>query len=159
MLFHREASLFAQPFDPKKPAFGGEPVHVAGEVQSNPANGRGNFDVSQNGVLLYFQGAADAAGGRGLRPGTFVSFAWFDRTGKQVAATGEPAAYGDMDISPDGKLIPFPASCFSGERGGCAAARLVLFPRSCAAYSSQNALPAATSAASRHVESVPSACT
>ncbi len=103
VLFHREASLFAQPFDANKRTLGGEPVHVADEVLSNPANGRGSFDVSQNGVLIYYQGAGAPAGRAAIAPN--ARFAWFDRTGKELAEAGEQGPYGDMDVSPDGKLI------------------------------------------------------
>ncbi len=103
VLFHREASLFAQPFDAAKLALRGEPVHVADQVAASSANGRASFDVSQNGVLLYFQGAG-APAGRGQTFGGF-QWGWVDRTGKSLAFAGELGTYGDMDLSPDGKLI------------------------------------------------------
>lgn len=103
VLFHREASLFAQPFDAKKLVLTGEPVHVADEVSSTPASGRGNFSVSQEGTLLYFQGA-NAPAGRG-QTNIGVQFGWVDRTGNIIAPAGEAGPYGDMDLSPDGKLI------------------------------------------------------
>ena len=103
LLYHRQASLFAQPFDAGNRTLSGEPVHVADEVFSNPSNGRGSFDVSQNGVLLYYQGAGAPAGRAGITP--TARFAWFDRTGKELAEAGESGPFGDMDASPDGKLI------------------------------------------------------
>ncbi|MBK5290649.1 MAG: PD40 domain-containing protein [Acidobacteriia bacterium] len=103
VVFHREASLFAQPFDAKNRTLSGEPVHVADEVFSNPASGRGAFDVSQNGALIYFQGSGGPAGRAGT--GINVTFAWFDRTGNVVADAVEPGPLGDMDLSPDGKRI------------------------------------------------------
>ncbi|MBK5295306.1 MAG: serine/threonine-protein kinase, partial [Acidobacteriia bacterium] len=103
LLFHRQASLFAQAFDAGSRTLSGEPVHVADEVFSNPANGRGSFDVSQNGVLLYYQGAGAPAGRAGITPN--ARFAWFDRSGKETAEAGESGPFGDMDASPDGKLI------------------------------------------------------
>jgi len=103
VLFHREASLFAQPFDARKRTVSGEPVHVADQVFSNPANGHGGFSVSQNGVLLYFQGAGAPAGRAEVMQGTF--FGWRDRTGRSIESGGEAGPYGDMDLSPDGKQI------------------------------------------------------
>src|SRR5262249_3849058 len=38
VLFHREASLFAQLFDPKKLAARGDPVHVADDVAASAGN-------------------------------------------------------------------------------------------------------------------------
>lgn len=104
VLFHREASLFAQPFDAGKLALRGDPVHVADQVATSSANGRGNFDVSQNGVLLYYQGTVNVAAGRGGTVGNF-QLGWVDRSGRALADAGETGTFGDFDLSPDGKLI------------------------------------------------------
>ena len=57
LLFRREATLFAQPFDAGKVALlSGDPLHIADQLDFNPNNGRGNFDVSQAGAVVYFQG-------------------------------------------------------------------------------------------------------
>ena len=104
VVFHREASLFAQPFNPGKLALTGEPVHIADQVSSNPANGRGSFDVSQNGSLLYFQGTS-APAGRGQILASNVQWIWIDRSGSLGERAGNPGPYGDFDLSPDGKLI------------------------------------------------------
>jgi Tol biopolymer transport system component len=106
VVFHRDASLFAQPFDARKLALGGEPVHIADQVSSSPANGRGDFDVSQTGSLLYYQGTSAPAGrARILNSG--VQWGWADRAGSPTdhSYAGEPGPYGDFDLSPDGKLI------------------------------------------------------
>ena len=103
VVFHREASLFAQPFDAKNRTLSGEPVHLADEVYSNPANGRGSFDVSQDGALIYFQGSGAPAGRAQTQ--TANSFGWFDRTGNAVADAVDPGPNGDMNLSPDGKRI------------------------------------------------------
>jgi eukaryotic-like serine/threonine-protein kinase len=103
VLFHRGASLFAQPFDAKKLALTGEPVHVADEVAESSASGRGDFDVSANGVLMYFQGVGISAG-RG-QTSNQAQFGWVTRTGGQMSAAGTTGQYGDFDLSPDGRLI------------------------------------------------------
>jgi Tol biopolymer transport system component/tRNA A-37 threonylcarbamoyl transferase component Bud32 len=103
LFFHRKATLFAQPFDAAGLRFTAEPVHVADDVSSGPS-GHGNFAVSQNGVLLYFQGVGAASTtGRG-RTGP-EQFAWVDRTGGRNGSALDAGSYGDMDLSPDGKLI------------------------------------------------------
>jgi eukaryotic-like serine/threonine-protein kinase len=103
IVFHREASVLAQSFDPGKLTLSGKEIHIADEVASSSANGRGNFDVSQTGVLLYFQGAGGSTG-RGQIVQN-LQWGWVDRTGRQLATAGETGAFGDMDLSPDGKLI------------------------------------------------------
>ena len=103
LFFHRKGTLFAQPFDAKALRFTGDPVQVAGDVSSG-ADGRGNFSVSQNGVLLYFQGIAGASSaGRGRT--TNAQFGWVDRAGGRTSASLDAGFYGDMDLSPDGKRI------------------------------------------------------
>jgi Tol biopolymer transport system component len=106
VLFHREATLFAQPFDAKKLVLTGEPLHVADPVAFTSTNGRGDFDVSQSGVLTYFQDQ----GGRGgtsnrAQAVNNYQWGWRDRKGTQIALAGEIGTYGDIDLSPDGKLI------------------------------------------------------
>jgi Tol biopolymer transport system component len=104
LVFHRESSLFAQAIDTGKPAMRGEPIHVADDVSSSSGNGRGNFDVSQNGSLIYYQGA-NAPAGRGGIMFSAVQWGWVDRSGRPIEPAGEPGPYGDFDLSPDGKLI------------------------------------------------------
>jgi len=107
LIFHREATLFAQRFDAKKFTLSGDPLHIADQVAFSSTNGRGSFDVSQKGVLLYFQGQGGGGGGgsRGQMTNNF-QWGWINRkTGKQEALAGEQKTFGDMDLSPDEKLI------------------------------------------------------
>jgi len=106
VLFHREATLFALPFDAGKVTPTGEPLHIADQVGFSSANGRGSFDVSQNGGLVYFQELGGRGGptGRG-EMGTNWQWGWLDVTGRPLALAGETGTYGDVDVSPDGKLI------------------------------------------------------
>ena len=103
LFFHRKATLFAQPFDAKQLRFTGDPVHMAADVTSG-ANGRGHFSVSPNGALVYFQGIGGATTlGRGRTGG--AQFGWVDRKGGRGGNALDGGPYGDMDLSPDGKLI------------------------------------------------------
>ena len=103
LFFHRKATLFAQPFDAGSRRFTGDPVQVAGDV-SSAADGRGNFAVSQNGVLLYFQGVAGASStGRGRTVN--AQWSWAGRGGGRTGAAIDAGPYGDMDLSPNGKLV------------------------------------------------------
>lgn len=107
LIFHREATLFAQPFDPNTLALAGEPIYLADRLAFSGSNGRGHFDVSQTGVLLYFQ--SGGAGGGGLagrgQIAPNIVFGWRDRTGRLLGLAGEQGSYGDIDLSPDGKFV------------------------------------------------------
>ena len=104
LVFRREATVLAQAFDAGGLKLSGAPVQIAGGMAFNPVNGRGSFDVSQNGALIFFQGAAASGTGRGQVTPDW-QFAWHDRQGNVQALAGEAGPFGDMDLSPDGKLI------------------------------------------------------
>jgi Tol biopolymer transport system component/tRNA A-37 threonylcarbamoyl transferase component Bud32 len=105
LLFRREATVLAQPFDPSGLQLSGGPSQVAGDVGYNLTQGRGYFSVDRRGTLIYFQGVGNAAGlGRaGITPNW--QFGWHDRTGRLIAAAGDPGSYGDADVGPDEKLF------------------------------------------------------
>ena len=103
MLYHRDAALFAQRFDDDRLELSGDPLHIVDELLFNSTNGRGSFDVSQNGSLLYYQGQGGPAGRAQVNAG--VQFGWRDRSGAQLGPAGDPGTYGDMDLSPDMRLL------------------------------------------------------
>jgi len=83
LLFFREGSLMAQPFDPKKLETSGDPFPVAEAVGYSATLPLASFTVSETGVLVY---DSSNRGGE-LRP------TWFDRAGKQLESFGEPGNY------------------------------------------------------------------
>ncbi len=98
LLFLREATLMAQPFDAQRLALTGDAFPIAENIRdSGTANSAGIFSLSENGVLVYQTGAA-AAGNQLL---------WFDRAGKQTGTLGDPALYSDLELSPDEKRASF----------------------------------------------------
>jgi len=102
LLFHRAASLFAQPFDAESRTLAGDAGQVAGGLAFSASDGRGLFDASRTGVLVFYQGEM-AASGRG-QTGT-MRFGWVDRTGSRIGGAIEAGPHGDMDVSPDQKFI------------------------------------------------------
>jgi eukaryotic-like serine/threonine-protein kinase len=94
LLFVRERTLMAQPFDADRLQLTGEAFSVAEQAGYNPANGRAYFSVSQTGVLVFLNSDT---------PGT--QLAWVDRGGKQLAAVGTTAADNGLRLSPDGKRL------------------------------------------------------
>jgi eukaryotic-like serine/threonine-protein kinase len=95
LLFIRDATLMAQPFDVKQLSVHGDAIPVADGVLENAAYSRSLVSVSDNGVLAY--GGAGKVEPSRLR--------WFDRTGKQVGVVGDAAMYTAPRLSPDGKKL------------------------------------------------------
>jgi eukaryotic-like serine/threonine-protein kinase len=96
LLFLRETTLMAQPFDAQRLVLIGEAFPIAEEIlRSASTPPYGVFSAAENGVLAYQTGTAASAAGSQL--------VWFDRTGKQIGVLGDPAAYSDLALSPDGK--------------------------------------------------------
>jgi eukaryotic-like serine/threonine-protein kinase len=90
LLFVRDGTLMAQPFDPRRLELSGEPVTVAEQVGSFLTTGF--FSASTNGVLAYRAG----------RGGGDLELTWFDRQGKVLGTAGERGAYETLALSPDG---------------------------------------------------------
>jgi hypothetical protein len=80
LLFVRDHTLMAQPFDPSKAQTTGDPVNVAEEVDFLTAVSQGQFSASQNGTLVYTSGAV----------GQNKQLTWFDRSGTRSAQLALP---------------------------------------------------------------------
>jgi eukaryotic-like serine/threonine-protein kinase len=94
LLFLRETTLMAQPFDPRRLVLTGDAFPIAEKIQTtNTSPPYGVFSASENGVLAYQTG--QAASGSQLT--------WFDRTGKQIGVLGDTRYSGDLELSPDQK--------------------------------------------------------
>jgi len=59
IIFSRGATLMAAPFDLESLQMRGEPIPVVEHVRSNGTYGGANFDVSDNGTLIYLSGNVD----------------------------------------------------------------------------------------------------
>jgi len=92
LLFLRENTLVAQPFDPVKPSLEGEAEDVAQQVSGALSLSLAPISVSDNGVLAY-QSLGDAT----------RQLVWVDRSGKQLAEVRPNGDWGPVRISPDGK--------------------------------------------------------
>jgi eukaryotic-like serine/threonine-protein kinase len=94
ILFLRDGTLMAQPFNPDRLELAGEAVPVAEQVGST--NQYANISASANGVLAYRTGS-----------GGNVQLTWLDRDGKTLGQVGEPGQYGSLAVSPDGARAAF----------------------------------------------------
>jgi Tol biopolymer transport system component len=100
LLFGRDRTLMAQPFDVSKLETTGEAMPVAEQVDVITAGigvSEGYFSASQNGVLVYTSG----------REPTGVQLTWFDRAGKKLDTVGQPADLQVVSLSPDGARVAF----------------------------------------------------
>ena len=95
LLFVRQGTLLAQPFDPRMLALARRVVPDRGARGNWLFQGAASFSVSTTGTLAY--GVAVGASG--------LEMAWFDRQGKQVEAVGPPGNYRGLDLAPDGKHV------------------------------------------------------
>lgn len=90
LLFVRENTLLAQRFDLATLALAGEATPVAEQVELVGSSSAA-FSVSDTGVLVY----------QPVDQGS--QLVWVDREGRQLAAVGEPAEFGDIELAPDGR--------------------------------------------------------
>jgi Tol biopolymer transport system component len=92
LIFPRERVLVAQPFDVDRLELRGDAVPIADQISIGGLSGRtGAFSVSETGVLAYQSGFREV----------HSQLTWVDRASKNTVALGEPADYGDVELSPD----------------------------------------------------------
>jgi eukaryotic-like serine/threonine-protein kinase len=94
LLFFREGTLLAQPFDTKRMELAGEATPVASQIAyafATPV-----FSASNNGVLVY-----------ATTENLNYRLTWFDRHGQIIGRAGAPGFYRSIAVSPDGKRVVF----------------------------------------------------
>ena len=91
LLFFRQGTLLAQPFDAASGKISGDPAVVADQIADIGANHEFDYSVSENGLLVY-------------QVGTRSSYlVWYDRSGKELERFNEPADYTQVSVFPDGR--------------------------------------------------------
>jgi len=93
LLYVRESTLVAQPFDAGSGELIGEPRPLADQVDAD-GSGQADFSASHDRTLVY-------------RRTTQVArrLVWRDRTGRELGAVGEPEGFGDLSLSPQGSRL------------------------------------------------------
>jgi serine/threonine protein kinase len=97
ILFMRQYTLMAQPFDSRSLQPTGDAIPLADPVQEGRSVAKGVFSASEDGLLTYVEGAS----------GSDRQLEWFDRSGKQGGAVPGADAYASVRISPDGKKLAY----------------------------------------------------
>jgi serine/threonine-protein kinase len=97
LVFVREQTLIAQPFDEGRMELTGAATALATHISNSyPNTGRASFSVSNNGVLAY----------RSVEPPE-AELVWFDRTGQRLENLGEVGTYLTPSLSPSGRRLAF----------------------------------------------------
>jgi eukaryotic-like serine/threonine-protein kinase len=105
VLFQREGTLMATPFDLASRQFTGDPYPVAERIAWEGSR-YASISASSTGVLVH-------AGG-GARPITQLS--WIDRSGRSLGTVGEPAVYTAIALSPDERRVAVAIASDAAER-------------------------------------------
>jgi eukaryotic-like serine/threonine-protein kinase len=95
LLFYRDKTLLAQPFDVKRFALTGEATTILPEIQFLPQVKRAVFAVSDHGLLVA-QSGTEAALSQPV---------WFDRKGNALGSVGKPDVYGNVFLAPHGRSV------------------------------------------------------
>ncbi len=93
LLYSRDHTLFAHPFDPDALRLKGEPIAIAEGVGGRPSE-RVDFSASDNGALVFSASTAAAS-----------ELVWVDRSGKKLGSLGDPGDYSNPALSPDEKKL------------------------------------------------------
>ena len=103
LVFERAGTVFAQPFDAETRVLSGEPSRIADEVSFESAIGKGDFDVSGNGVLIYYV-STTGSGAIGEEAFEF-QLQWADRSAQPLGSVGPKGIYRGVEISPNGLRV------------------------------------------------------
>jgi serine/threonine protein kinase/Tol biopolymer transport system component len=95
LLYLRDKTLVAQPFDRRRYVLSGEPHTLSDEVLYFPSVDRAVFSVSSGEILVTQTG----------KGASISQLTWFDRSGKAVGTVGVPGSYDNVRLSPDGRRI------------------------------------------------------
>jgi Tol biopolymer transport system component len=93
LVFARDSTLLAQPFDLRSQTISGQPAAIADTVDYCFYPTRAAFSASRTGAIAY-QSHRDVS-----------RLSWFDRTGKRVGTIDPPGEYAFMRLSPDGHQV------------------------------------------------------
>jgi len=95
LLYRRESTLMAQPFDPKKADFTGDPVPLIEHIRFDGSVSRAIFSTSETGILIYQSGTSNSGS----------KLAWVNRAGKVDGYLGETGLFYNIGLAPDGKHV------------------------------------------------------
>ncbi len=95
LLYLRDKTLVAQPFDRRRYVLSGEAHTLSDEVLYSPLVDRAIFTASSGEVLVTQTG----------KGASLSQLTWFDRSGKPEGTVGMPGIYNNVRLSPEGRRI------------------------------------------------------
>jgi serine/threonine-protein kinase len=107
LVYVRESTLLAAPFDVGQLAVTGAARPILDDVSAMSAPIGADFDVSRNGTFVYLSGK---------RPEPARSIFWLDSAGQTQPLHASAGSYGDLRFSPDGKHLVFSRSNVQGHQ-------------------------------------------
>src|SRR4051812_1815486 len=105
LIYVRGRSLIAQKFDSSAYTVSGEASVIANDVLSFPAVLRSVFSAVDGKTLIAQTGLG----------ANFSTMTWFDRSGKKLAAVGEPGWFNNLRLSPDSSKVAVDSTDADGQ--------------------------------------------
>ena len=96
LLFWRDGTLLAQPFDAARGQAHGNAIALPGVAGLNPLINQALFSVSNEGTLAYYGGAVGQ-----------TQLAWFDRSGNRLGTPGPTGIFNSLSVSPDASSVVY----------------------------------------------------
>ena len=94
LLFVRQDTLLAQPFDPSRLETSGDPAVVAQNISNTRNTASASFSAADKGVLSYWAISHIP-----------TQLAWVDRSGTVLEKVGQPSDQTGLELSPDGERV------------------------------------------------------
>jgi serine/threonine protein kinase/Tol biopolymer transport system component len=107
LVFIRESSLFAAPFDVDATRITAAPTAVVEHVLSDPRSGVGHLAISSEGTLVYAKGDKVS--------GNESTLEWMDSSGRKIGIPAEPRTILTPRLAPDGRRIALAISAASDD--------------------------------------------
>ena len=106
LVFVRQGTLFAAPFDPQRLNMRGTPTAILSDLgNASILEGGGQFSFANNGTFVYLPGQKGTSA---------YAISWLNAAGQTAPLVPQPGLYGAPRISPDGSQLAYTATGTKG---------------------------------------------